>query len=77
MSEKEIVQKTEVPATVESLQADFRALGVKSGMVVLVHSSLSAMGWGVRRSCGDHRCLAESIGFRWNACDAGPFARPD
>ncbi|MDE2743386.1 MAG: AAC(3) family N-acetyltransferase [Gemmatimonadota bacterium] len=45
MSEKEIVQKTEVPATVESLQADLRALGVKPGMVVLVHSSLSAMGW--------------------------------
>ena len=45
MSEKEIVQKTEVPATVESLQADLHALGVKPGMVVLVHSSLSAMGW--------------------------------
>ena len=45
MSEKEIVQKTEVPATVESLQADLRALGVEPGMVVLVHSSLSALGW--------------------------------
>ena len=45
MSEKEIVQKTEVPATVESLQADLHALGVEPGMVVLVHSSLSAMGW--------------------------------
>ncbi|MYI62450.1 MAG: aminoglycoside N(3)-acetyltransferase, partial [Gemmatimonadetes bacterium] len=45
MSEKEIVEKTEVPATVESLQADLHALGVKPGMVVLVHSSLSSMGW--------------------------------
>ncbi len=45
MSEKQIVQKTTVPATVESLQADLRALGVRPGMVVLVHSSLSAMGW--------------------------------
>ena len=45
MSEKEIVQKTEFPATVESLQADFCSLGVKPGMVVLMHSSLSAMGW--------------------------------
>ena len=45
MSEKKIVEKTEVPATVESLQADLRALGIKPGMIVLVHSSLSAMGW--------------------------------
>lgn len=45
MSEHKTVQKTKVPATIESLQADFRALGVEPGMVVLVHSSLSAMGW--------------------------------
>jgi aminoglycoside 3-N-acetyltransferase len=45
MSEGEVVEKTEVPATIDSLQADFRALGIRSGMVLLVHSSLSAMGW--------------------------------
>ena len=45
MSEGEVVQNTEVPATINSLQADLRALGVRSGMVLLVHSSLSAMGW--------------------------------
>ena len=45
MSEGEAVQNTEVPATIDSLQADFSALGVKSGMVLLVHSSLSALGW--------------------------------
>ena len=45
MSEYKIVEKTEVPATVKSLQADFRALGVEPGIVVLVHSSLSALGW--------------------------------
>ena len=45
MSEGEVVQKTEVPATIDSLQADLRALGIRSGMVLLVHSSLSAMGW--------------------------------
>ena len=45
MSEGEVVQKTEVPATIDSLQADFSALGVRSGMVLLVHSSLSAIGW--------------------------------
>lgn len=45
MSEGQAVRQAETPATVESLQADFEALGVKKGMVLLVHSSLSALGW--------------------------------
>ena len=45
MREGQTVQKTKVPATVESLQADFKALGIEKGMVLLVHSSLSAIGW--------------------------------
>lgn len=42
---QKLVSQTETPATVASLTADLRALGVTPGMVVLVHSSLSAMGW--------------------------------
>ena len=45
MPEGQVVRKTQTLATVESLQADFEALGVKEGMILLVHSSLSAMGW--------------------------------
>ncbi len=45
MREGQVVCKTKMLATVESLQADFKALGVKKGMVLLVHSSLSAIGW--------------------------------
>ena len=45
MPEGQVVDKTETLATVESLQADFEALGVKKGMVLIVHSSLSAIGW--------------------------------
>ncbi|CUS05888.1 SPBc2 prophage-derived aminoglycoside N(3')-acetyltransferase-like protein YokD [Candidatus Promineifilum breve] len=33
------------PATIESLRADLLALGLRPGSVVLVHSSLSALGW--------------------------------
>ena len=45
MPESQVVQKTETLATVESLRADFETLGIEKGMVLLVHSSLSAMGW--------------------------------
>jgi len=45
VSEGQVVHKTETPITVQSLQDDFKALGIKKGMVLLVHSSLSAMGW--------------------------------
>ena len=45
MREGQVVRNTKTPATVESLQTDFKALGIKTGMVLLVHSSLSALGW--------------------------------
>ena len=45
MPEGQVVQNTETLATVESLRADFETLGIEKGMVLLVHSSLSAMGW--------------------------------
>ncbi len=45
MPEGQVVDKTETLATVESLQTDFKALGIDTGMVLLVHSSLSAIGW--------------------------------
>ena len=45
MSEGDVVQRTQTPATVASLKADLANLGVRPGMVLLVHSSLSALGW--------------------------------
>ena len=45
MSEAQAVRRTTTPATPESLAADFRELGIREGMVLLVHSSLSAIGW--------------------------------
>jgi aminoglycoside 3-N-acetyltransferase len=45
MTEADTIAKAEVPATPESLLADLHALGLAPGQVVLVHSSLSAMGW--------------------------------
>jgi len=45
MSEAEQIARVERPATVASLAADLAALGVVSGLTLLVHSSLSALGW--------------------------------
>lgn len=45
MPEGQVVGKTKTLSTVESLRDDFEALGIEKGMVLLVHSSLSAIGW--------------------------------
>jgi aminoglycoside 3-N-acetyltransferase len=45
MSELETIQNIPTPRTRETLAADLRALGLQAGMVVLVHSSLSSIGW--------------------------------
>ena len=45
MGEKETVDKAPLPRTRESLAHDLRELGVEAGMTLLMHSSLSALGW--------------------------------
>lgn len=49
MSEANVIKKTKKmmggPITSESIQEDLEAIGVKPGMVLLVHSSLSKIGW--------------------------------
>jgi aminoglycoside 3-N-acetyltransferase len=46
MSEADVIKNTTGgPVTVESIKNDLVEIGVKPGMVLLVHSSLSKMGW--------------------------------
>jgi aminoglycoside 3-N-acetyltransferase len=46
MGEAEIIESTPgKPATVKSISRDLVSLGVEPGMTLLVHASLSAMGW--------------------------------
>jgi aminoglycoside 3-N-acetyltransferase len=43
--EQEAIRRAPLPRTHASLAADLQALGVQAGMTLLVHSSLSAIGW--------------------------------
>ncbi len=45
MADRELVERTDDPVTTERLLADLRSLGVEPGDTLLVHSSLSAIGW--------------------------------
>ncbi|KAB2488380.1 aminoglycoside N(3)-acetyltransferase [Priestia endophytica] len=42
---KKIVESTEAPRTKKSIKEQLQDLGLKPGMKVLVHSSLSSLGW--------------------------------
>src|SRR4051794_37544605 len=45
MSEKEIIDRTPTPSTVTSIVSDLGKMGLREGDTVLVHSSLSRIGW--------------------------------
>lgn len=45
MTEGDAVDRTDEPVTTERIAEDVRGLGIEAGDVVLVHSSLSALGW--------------------------------
>jgi aminoglycoside 3-N-acetyltransferase len=45
VGEREVIANTKMPATVATLARDLRALGLEPGDIVIVHSSLSKLGW--------------------------------
>jgi aminoglycoside 3-N-acetyltransferase len=57
--EQELVEKTgkKGPITVRSLAGDLRGLGVRPGIVLLAHSSLSSLGW----VCGGPLALIQAL----------------
>jgi aminoglycoside 3-N-acetyltransferase len=57
MSEHALIDRTPEPCTRESLGADLRALGVAPGMTLLVHSSLSSLGW----VCGGPVAVVQAV----------------
>lgn len=57
MSEQDIMDRTKSPITVRGIVDDLRALGVKEGDKLLVHSSLSAIGW----VCGGAQAVVQAL----------------
>ena len=62
--ERNVIEKTSKPNTIESLTADFRNLGVKVGDIILLHSSLSQLGWTVGGPVSVIDALLNNIGKR-------------
>ena len=57
MSEKKAIEATKTPNTIESLCGDLRRLGVRPGDVLIVHTSMSAIGW----VCGGAQAVIEAL----------------
>lgn len=64
MSEEDAVRDASSPRTVATLSADLAMLGVGEGMILLVHSSLSAIGWVTGGPQAVILALLEAIGPR-------------
>jgi aminoglycoside 3-N-acetyltransferase len=60
MTEEMTIEKTRaqpLPITAKSIKKDLLALGVKPGMILLLHSSLSSLGW----VCGGAAAVIEAL----------------
>lgn len=57
MSEKDIILKTSQPITIKRIKEDLIRLGINPGDTILVHSSLSNIGW----VCGGAQAVISSL----------------
>jgi len=70
MSELDVVSGTAVPSTRRSLGANLQSLGVRPGMIVIVHVSLSSLGWVCGGAVAVIQALLDAVG------DAGTLVMP-
>jgi aminoglycoside 3-N-acetyltransferase len=60
-TEGSVANYTSKPNTITSLKRDFKALGVKPGAIIIMHSSLSKIGWTVGGSVSVIRALTQTL----------------
>lgn len=70
MGEGEVARASEAPRTRRSLAADLRALGVGEGDLLLVHTSLSSLGWVAGAAPAVVEALLDAVG------EAGTLVMP-
>ncbi|MFX1419292.1 MAG: aminoglycoside N(3)-acetyltransferase [Promethearchaeota archaeon] len=61
LSENEVVKSTQYPNTITTLKLDFKTLGIKPGSIILMHSSLSKIGWTVGGPVAVIKALTEIL----------------
>ena len=62
MSEKDTIDFNQnEPNTIETLIRDFESIGITKGMTLLVHSSLSSIGWVCGNAVSDNKCIRTSL----------------
>ena len=57
MREDDLIRSVSTPASVDSIAADLARLGVEPGSILIVHSSLSSLGW----VCGGPVAVVEAL----------------
>jgi len=57
MAEEDLIRRTPAPRTRDSLAEDLRAAGLAEGRALIVHASLSALGW----VCGDALAVVQAL----------------
>lgn len=68
MSELTVIANSKRCNTVETLIRDFRMIGLEEGDTVLVHSSLSAIGWVCGRETAVIEALLKTVGEEGTIC---------
>lgn len=86
MLEAALVARTRCPVTVDSLTTQLIKLGLTQGDVVLVHSSLSSLGWVNGGAVAVVQALLKAVGENgtivmpsqtWNITDPAKWMRPE
>ncbi|MBN2882081.1 MAG: AAC(3) family N-acetyltransferase, partial [Clostridia bacterium] len=57
MSEQNIINKTKSPNTIKTIRKELRELGIKKDEILIVHSSLSSIGW----VCGGAQAVVSAL----------------
>ncbi|MCK7487480.1 MAG: AAC(3) family N-acetyltransferase [Bacillus subtilis] len=72
MSERDLISRTPNPNTLASLTAELIALGVARGDTLLVHASLSNIGWTVGGARTVIEALFNAVGSAGTICMPAP-----